>query len=34
MAIDFGKTAQDYGKHRAGFPEAFFERLEISPKIH
>jgi SAM-dependent methyltransferase len=27
MSIDFGKTAQDYGKHRAGFPEAFFERL-------
>ncbi|MBN1991738.1 MAG: class I SAM-dependent methyltransferase [Anaerolineae bacterium] len=27
MTIDFGKTAQDYGKYRAGFPEAFFERL-------
>ncbi|MBN1219793.1 MAG: class I SAM-dependent methyltransferase [Anaerolineae bacterium] len=27
MAIDFGKTTQDYGKYRAGFPEAFFERL-------
>src|ERR1700722_19020900 len=25
--IDFGKTASDYAKHRAGFPEAFFERL-------
>src|SRR6202161_4010990 len=25
--IDFGKTAGDYAKHRAGFPEAFFERL-------
>lgn len=25
--IDFGKTAQDYGKYRAGFPETFFERL-------
>jgi ubiquinone/menaquinone biosynthesis C-methylase UbiE len=26
--IDFGKTAGDYAKHRAGFPEAFFLRLE------
>ena len=26
-AIDFGKTAQDYGKYRAGFPPAFFDRL-------
>lgn len=25
--IDFGKTAVDYAKHRAGFPDAFFERL-------
>ena len=25
--IDFGKTAGDYTKHRAGFPDAFFERL-------
>ena len=25
--IDFGKTAGDYAKHRAGFPDAFFERL-------
>lgn len=25
--IDFGKTAGDYAKHRAGFPEEFFERL-------
>jgi ubiquinone/menaquinone biosynthesis C-methylase UbiE len=25
--IDFGKAAADYAKHRAGFPEAFFERL-------
>lgn len=25
--IDFGKTADDYAKHRAGFPAAFFERL-------
>lgn len=25
--IDFGKTAQDYSRHRAGFPAPFFERL-------
>jgi SAM-dependent methyltransferase len=28
MQVDFGRTADDYGKHRAGFPEAFFARLE------
>jgi ubiquinone/menaquinone biosynthesis C-methylase UbiE len=27
MNIDFGKTAVDYGKHRAGFPDALFDRL-------
>jgi SAM-dependent methyltransferase len=27
MRIDFGKTAQDYSRYRAGFPEAFFERI-------
>jgi SAM-dependent methyltransferase len=27
MPIDFGKTAQDYGRHRAGFPDQFFTRL-------
>lgn len=27
MRIDFGLTAKDYGKHRAGFPERFFEKL-------
>jgi ubiquinone/menaquinone biosynthesis C-methylase UbiE len=26
--VDFGKTATDYGKHRAGFPPEFFERLQ------
>jgi 2-polyprenyl-3-methyl-5-hydroxy-6-metoxy-1,4-benzoquinol methylase len=26
--IDFGRTAADYGRHRAGFPPALFERLE------
>ena len=25
--IDFGKTASDYGRFRAGFPDQFFERL-------
>lgn len=25
--VDFGRTAQDYGRHRAGFPDSFFERL-------
>ncbi len=28
MTIDFGKTADDYARHRAGFPPAFFARLE------
>ena len=27
MKIDFAPTAKDYSRHRAGFPEAFFERL-------
>jgi SAM-dependent methyltransferase len=27
VQIDFGKTAQDYGHYRAGFPPAFFERM-------
>ncbi len=26
-SVDFGKTAADYGRHRAGFPERFFDRL-------
>lgn len=25
--VDFGKTADDYAKHRAGFPRALFDRL-------
>jgi SAM-dependent methyltransferase len=25
--IDFGKTAADYGRHRAGFPPAMYDRL-------
>ncbi|MCY4539085.1 MAG: methyltransferase domain-containing protein [Chloroflexi bacterium] len=28
MSADFGRTAGDYSRHRAGFPEAFFARLE------
>lgn len=27
MTIDFGRTATDYVRHRAGFPDGFFERL-------
>ena len=27
LAVDFGKTAADYGKHRHGFPPELFERL-------
>jgi SAM-dependent methyltransferase len=27
MQIDFGKTVSDYGRHRAGFPDRFFERV-------
>ncbi len=27
LTADFGRTATDYGKHRAGFPPAFFDRL-------
>ncbi|MEE8546188.1 MAG: methyltransferase domain-containing protein [Alphaproteobacteria bacterium] len=27
MEVDFGRTAVDYARHRAGFPVAFFERL-------
>ncbi len=28
MEINFGRTASDYGRHRAGFPEEFFERIQ------
>ena len=27
MEVDFGRTAEDYARHRAGFPERLFERL-------
>jgi len=26
--VDFGKTAQDYASHRAGFPDSFFNKLD------
>ncbi|MGH7778606.1 MAG: class I SAM-dependent methyltransferase [Candidatus Binataceae bacterium] len=32
--IDWGKTAADYGRHRAGFPPAFFERLAAMGTMH
>jgi len=27
MQIDFGKTAADYGRHRAGFPDRLFDQI-------
>lgn len=27
LGIDFGRAADDYGRHRAGFPDSFFRRL-------
>ena len=27
MDVDFGRTSEDYGRYRAGFPTALFERL-------
>jgi SAM-dependent methyltransferase len=27
VSVDFGKTAEDYERHRAGFPRSLFERL-------
>jgi SAM-dependent methyltransferase len=33
MQIDFGKTASDYGRHRAGFPDKFFDRVFASKLI-
>ena len=29
MSVDFGKTASDYARHRAGFPDSFFARLIV-----
>lgn len=34
MATDFGRTASDYARHRAGFPEIFFERLWSDGSVH
>lgn len=33
MSIDFGRTARDYARHRAGFPESFFDRLAAAGVI-
>jgi ubiquinone/menaquinone biosynthesis C-methylase UbiE len=30
MNVDFGRTASDYARYRAGFPDRFFERLFTS----
>jgi SAM-dependent methyltransferase len=30
LRADFGKTASDYGRHRAGFPDEFFARLKVA----
>ena len=30
LRADFGRTAGDYGRHRAGFPDEFFERLKAA----
>lgn len=26
-SVDFGRTAEDYARHRAGFPESFFKKM-------
>lgn len=31
--VDFGPTAQDYAKHRAGFPASFFQKLLAQPAL-
>ncbi len=31
--IDFGKTAQDYATHRAGFPDRLFDRLDLRGRV-
>ena len=28
MTQNFGAAAQDYAKHRAGFPDSFYHRLQ------
>ena len=32
--VNFGATAQDYGRYRAGFPQSFFKRLFAEDWIH
>ena len=34
MKADFGRTAGDYSRHRAGFPDTFFERLFSEGHVH
>jgi ubiquinone/menaquinone biosynthesis C-methylase UbiE len=34
MNVDFGKTAADYARHRAGFPERFFDRVFALRAVH
>jgi SAM-dependent methyltransferase len=34
LTADFGKTAADYGKHRAGFPPELFDRLAAMGILH
>jgi SAM-dependent methyltransferase len=34
LRADFGKTASDYGRHRAGFPDEFFDRLRAARILH
>lgn len=34
MTIDFGKTAGDYARHRAGFPDVFFQRVFADGLVH
>ncbi len=34
MSIDFGRTAHEYARHRAGFPPMFFDRLVEDGSVH
>ncbi len=34
MDVDFGRTAEDYARHRQGFPPRFFEVLEGRGVVH
>jgi SAM-dependent methyltransferase len=34
LNVDFGKTASDYARHRAGFPDAFFDRIFALGAVH